>query len=68
MAEPSLVQHDYARCVDDDIFQSLNLKWENNLHEYVVLIVGIHDNHYLFENLPKIISKDHARAFNDVGT
>ncbi|CAF1408814.1 unnamed protein product [Adineta steineri] len=68
MAEPSSVQHDYTRCVADDIFQSLNLKWENNLHAYVVLIVGIHDNHYLFENLPKIISKDHARAFNDVET
>ncbi|CAF1486514.1 unnamed protein product [Adineta steineri] len=68
MADVSPIQHDYARCVADDILQSLNLKWENNLHEYVVLIVDIHDNHYLFENLPKIISKNHVHAFNDIET
>ncbi|CAF3345552.1 unnamed protein product [Rotaria sp. Silwood2] len=68
MATTSTKQNDYTRHVTEDTLQSLNLKTENNFHEYVVVIVGINDHHYLLENFPTIISKDCVRSFNDIET
>jgi hypothetical protein len=66
MATPSTQQHDCTRHVAEDTLQSLNLKADNNFHEYIVLIVGINDHHYLFEKLPITISKDRVKLCNDI--
>ena len=68
MAVASTKQYDCSRDGAENTWLSINLKADNNLQEYVVIIVGIRDNHYLFENLPRIISKDRVILFNDPET
>ena len=66
MATTSTKEHDSARQVDQDTLQSLNLKVDNNLDDYVLLIVGMGDDHCLSEYLPRIIHKHCINWFNDI--
>ena len=58
-------QHDCTRHVADDVLDSLNLKVNNNLRDYVVLIVDINDGQYLSGRLSEIIIPDAIKLFND---
>ncbi|CAF3621777.1 unnamed protein product [Rotaria socialis] len=67
MAEASIEQHSYSACrVTEYPADSLNLKIEDNLNEYIILIVGNHDQGDLFKSLLRIISEDRLKAFNDI--
>ena len=66
MAESAAATAGGARTIDEATLQSLNLKIDDNLDEYVVLVVGITDNFHLFENLPTMIKKDRIGAFSDM--
>src|ERR1700722_19724443 len=66
MAEASIEQHNPARHVAEDTLQSLNLKPEDNLNEYIILIVGNHDQGNLFKNISMISSEDRVKAFDDI--
>ncbi|CAF1347506.1 unnamed protein product [Rotaria magnacalcarata] len=67
MAEASIEQHSYYSCrVTEYPAASLNLKIEDNLNEYIILIVGKHDQGNLFKNLLMIISEDRLKAFDDI--
>ncbi|UJR17144.1 hypothetical protein I4U23_004040 [Adineta vaga] len=68
MANASTEQHKNTRCVTNDTLQALNLKTDNNLDEYIVIIVGIHDRQYLFQNLPTLIGNGRVRSFDDIKT
>ena len=66
MAEASTVGDGGLRSIEEGILQTFNLRIDNNLDEYVVVILGIVDHHYLLENLPAMIKKDRIRSFNDI--
>lgn len=68
MVEASIGEHNSARHIIDDTIHSLNLKIEDNLNEYIILIVGEHDQGKLFQNLLQISSEDRLKAFNDIET
>ncbi|CAF1079256.1 unnamed protein product [Didymodactylos carnosus] len=68
MATMSTQEYDRALQVDEDTLQLLNLKTDNNLDEYVLVIIGIDDNHRLSENLPRIISERCIKWFSDIET
>jgi hypothetical protein len=65
MSEGSTTQDDLVRHANQENFQSLNLKTENNLDEYMILIVNNHKDHNLMKDLSMMISTDRVKVFND---
>ncbi|CAF1001911.1 unnamed protein product [Adineta steineri] len=68
MASATTEEHVGVRHVDENTLSSVNLKQYDNFDEYIVLIVGIDDNQYLFKNLPLMISRDRIQSFDDIAT
>ena len=67
MASMAPPQSNGVRQIEDtSIFSSLNLKIENNLGNYMVLLVGINDNNHLFTNLPMLTEEKRIESFNKV--
>ncbi|CAF1109608.1 unnamed protein product [Didymodactylos carnosus] len=68
MSTMSIQENDNERQVDKDTLQLLNLKIDNNLDEYIILIIGIDYDHHLSENLSRIINEQSIKWFNDIET
>ena len=56
------------RQVNETVLNSCNLKIENNLNEYFLLIIAVENDHSLLENLQYVTNLDCIKSFNDVET
>ena len=68
MAAKSIQEYDIVRQVDQDTLQSFNLKTDSNLDEYLLLIIGTDDDHFLSQNLPWIVNEHCIKRFSDIET
>jgi hypothetical protein len=66
MAQASTAEGDLTRHVSEGTLNSLNLKIENNLNEYIVLSVNIDDRSNLLKTLSMIISEDRIIMVDDI--
>ncbi|CAF4530558.1 unnamed protein product [Rotaria socialis] len=66
MAEALTEQHNSVRHITEDAVQSLNLKIENNLNEYIIIIVGNHTEGDLFNTISMISGEDRVKTFDDI--